>query len=188
MRCSCPTMKRAFPLLHFSVVLLQMFKKENNKSQSESSGIILSDNDLLAFIILGIVFSIVFTYNAIDKLGDSGMPGLINILLNIGCSVLASLAMSIFIYYKYLKRIPGENEKRINAILSQSGGVLTKSADHSTEDTYTIRDFKTAYENAESGLHFITTFQLEIPMRIGKDVLPPIRVPMKVDSTYNAKF
>lgn len=73
-------------------------------------------------------------------------------------------------------------------ISSQSGGVLTKSADHSTEDTYTIRDFNINYENVESGLHFITTFQLEVPLKLGADILPPIKILMNVDSACEAKF
>lgn len=108
-----------------------MSKNKNNESKVESSAIKLSDNDLLFFTILGITFSIVFAFNATDKVSDLGMPELANILINVGCSVLASLAMSVFIYYKYLKHIPEENEKRINRLLNER--LTYEASNHNTQ-------------------------------------------------------
>lgn len=75
-----------------------------------------------------------------------------------------------------------------NLKLSESGTDLRPDIDQSSKHTYTIHDFKVNYLNAESGLHFSTTYRLSVPLKLGADLLPPIEIPMKVDSTYEPKF
>lgn len=75
-----------------------------------------------------------------------------------------------------------------NLKLSESGSTLHADLDQGSKHTYTLHDFDVTYRNEESGLHFITTYRLSIPLKLGADLLPPIEIPMKVDSTYEPKF
>lgn len=75
-----------------------------------------------------------------------------------------------------------------NMGLARQGSVLTKYTESGTEVEFKMKDFQTSYNNDESGLNFITTYQLEIPIRIGRDVLPPIHVNMEARSTYEKLF
>lgn len=75
-----------------------------------------------------------------------------------------------------------------NLKLSERGSSLHPDTSQGSKHIYTIHDFKVTYRNEESGLHFITTYRLSIPLKLGADLLPPIDIPMKVDSTYEPKF
>ena len=75
-----------------------------------------------------------------------------------------------------------------NMGLSREGNTLTKYTEDGRRAEFVVRDLQVSYNNVESGLNFITTYELEITMRIGKDVLPPIRIPMEVRSTYEKLF
>lgn len=88
---------------------------------------------------------------------------------------------------------PVSSEEVMDILVANMGmfredDTLTKYTDAGAEIEFIMNNLQIGYDNAESGLHFTITFQLEIPMRIGKDVLPSIRVSMKVDLTYEAKF
>ena len=49
----------------------------------------------------------------------------IDILINIGCSIVTTIALSVFIYFKFLKHIPDENRKQIDKLLNERLGYET---------------------------------------------------------------
>ena len=49
----------------------------------------------------------------------------INILINIGCSIAATVLMSVIVYFKFLKHIPDETKKQIDNLLNERLGYET---------------------------------------------------------------
>lgn len=80
----------------------------------------LIDFQLLILTFIGIIALIVLKIG-----GDQEM--LIDILINIGCSVVTSISLSIFIYFKFLKKIPDENRKKIDELLNARLGYETSN-------------------------------------------------------------
>lgn len=70
---------------------------------------------------------------------------------------------------------------------SRNGDSLYKYGE-SNQFVYALHNFYVQQDNPESGLNFITTFQVEIPLWLGNDMLPPLTLNMRVRSTYDAKF
>lgn len=66
-------------------------------------------------LLLLVIFAIISLISM--RMEDSGYM-LKDILINVGCSVVVSISLSIFIYYKYLKRIPDENKNKIEELLN----------------------------------------------------------------------
>ena len=48
-----------------------------------------------------------------------------DVLINIGSGILSSIAVTLFIYFKFLKHVPEETEKKINALLNARLGYET---------------------------------------------------------------
>lgn len=74
--------------------------------------------ELLAFFLYAIIFIII-----VWKRGELFMW--YDILINIGCSILSSIAVTLFIYFKFLKRVPEETEKKIDKLLNARLGYET---------------------------------------------------------------
>ena len=53
-------------------------------------------------------------------IGDDKVPEIwINILINIGTSIFFSVGTSLFVYYKFLKRLPEESKNQIEELLNK---------------------------------------------------------------------
>lgn len=76
------------------------------------------DIELLVLLIYVIVFIVI-----IWKRGGQFMW--YDVLINIGSGILSSIAVTLFIYFKFLKRVPEETEKKINALLNARLGYET---------------------------------------------------------------
>ncbi len=73
---------------------------------------------LLFCVALTIYFYI--SYEVIDL--DTNI---INILINIGCSIATTVLMSVIVYFKFLKHIPDETKKQIDNLLNERLGYET---------------------------------------------------------------
>ena len=66
-------------------------------------------------------FSFILGYSSYMLLiGDDKVPEIwINILINIGTSIFFSVGTSLFVYYKFLKRLPEESKNQIEELLNK---------------------------------------------------------------------
>lgn len=84
--------------------------------------IYVSNCELTAFITFGILLSIVFSMNALGVLEEANMPFIESfwgsLIINILSSVGVSIALTVTVYFKFLRHIPEENERRINQLLN----------------------------------------------------------------------
>ena len=76
------------------------------------------DIELLVLLLYAIIFIVI-----IWKRGGQFMW--YDVLINIGSGILSSIAVTLFIYFKFLKHVPEETEKKINALLNARLGYET---------------------------------------------------------------
>lgn len=76
------------------------------------------DIELLVLLLYAIIFIVI-----IWKRG--GQFIWYDVLINIGSGILSSIAVTLFIYFKFLKHVPEETEKKINALLNARLGYET---------------------------------------------------------------
>lgn len=95
----------------------------------------VSNHELTAFVTFGILLSIVFSMNALGILEEANMPFFESpwgsLVINVLSSIGASIALTVTVYFKFLRRIPEENERRINQLLNDR--LSYESTNHNTE-------------------------------------------------------
>lgn len=79
--------------------------------------------DIEILLLILCVSSIVYFY--INKGAPKMDTYIIDILINIGCSIAATAIMSAIIYFKFLKHIPDETRKQIDHLLNERLGYET---------------------------------------------------------------
>lgn len=93
------------------------------------------ESELTAFVFFGILVSSLFAVNARFDLEAAHMPFFDSfwgsLIINILSSAGVSIALTVTVYYKFLRRIPEENERRINRLLNDR--LAYESADHNAE-------------------------------------------------------
>lgn len=71
---------------------------------------------IVEFLLLMLTFIGILALITLKLGGDIKMW--VDILINVGCSLITSISLSIFIYFKFLKSIPIENKKKIEELLN----------------------------------------------------------------------
>ncbi len=82
----------------------------------------VSDHELTAFATFGILLSIVFSMDALGVLEEANMSFFDNPWISLGINVFSSIgvtiALTVTVYFQFLRHIPEENERRINQLLN----------------------------------------------------------------------
>ncbi len=78
---------------------------------------------------------------------------ILDILINVGCSLLATAVLSIIIYYKFLKHIPDETKKQIDNLLNDRLG-------------YEATNHNAVLNKSDSLQHFLSNEHAEIRQNI----------------------
>lgn len=79
------------------------------------------DIELLLVLLCGLLWIFFFINKEVFILNVS----ILDILINVGCSLLATAVLSIIIYYKFLKHIPDETKSKIDDLLNDRLGYET---------------------------------------------------------------
>ncbi len=104
--------------------ILEIRKIKQNKDEPYTNFRILEKIINIEILFLILFFnSTAFLFTNKDVLNVSDY--VIDILINIGCSIVTTIALSIFIYFKFLKHIPDENRKQIDKLLNERLGYET---------------------------------------------------------------
>lgn len=97
----------------------------------------MTKRDIYKIWSICLVYAIIFTI--ITLLRNDSMKLWLDLLVNIGISLITSLALSIFIYYKYLKRIPDENKNAIDKLLNDRLGYETTNHNAQLQKSDSVR-------------------------------------------------
>ena len=104
------------------VDLLETINEKKEKEIRQYSNILTIQLAVSIAIDLSFLFfSFILGYSSYMLLiGDDKVPEIwINILINIGTSIFFSVGTSLFVYYKFLKRLPEESKNQIEELLNK---------------------------------------------------------------------
>ena len=104
--------------------IYEIRKIKQNKDEPYSNFKILEkiiNTEILFLILFFNSMVLLFTNKDVLNMGEY----VIDILINIGCSIVTTTVLSVFIYFKFLKHIPDENRKQIDNLLNERLGYET---------------------------------------------------------------
>ena len=96
---------------------------KNNITETQEPNVYISTNFLLFGTIFGIIFTVIMRILFHERMIN--MTWWMEIIISTIASSLASIGMSIFIYYNFLRKIPENTEKKIDELLNARLGYET---------------------------------------------------------------
>lgn len=66
---------------------------------------------------------------------------IVDILINIGCSIITTVVLSVIIYFKFLKHIPDETKKQIDTLLNDRLGYETTNHNAVLQKSDSVQNF-----------------------------------------------
>lgn len=112
-----------FACIYTAVKVWKIYKIKKQKSASYYKLNILKEIINIELSLLLICIFIV-TFCLVNK-EDSSLDYFISIIINIACSIGATVLLSVIIYFKFLKHIPEETKTQIDSLLNERLGYET---------------------------------------------------------------
>lgn len=135
--------------------ILEIIETKQNKDEPYTNFKILEKIINIEILFLILLFdSTAFLFTNKDVFSVSGY--VIDILINIGCSIVTTIALSIFIYFKFLKHIPDENRKQIDKLLNERLGYETTNHNAVMQKGDSVQK-SLSDEHAEIRKHLVTS-------------------------------